>query len=75
MNLQYWIEYSQCVCSSLHPIGGCLHCDFVEYEKQRTETIVALKRAQAILDSEYPDSDSRHPSQWGLNELITKLET
>jgi hypothetical protein len=37
--------------------------------------LAALRRAEKILDSEYPAQDERHPGRWGLTELIHELET
>jgi hypothetical protein len=34
------------------------------------EMFAALKKAEEILDDEYPESDERHPSQWGLTKLL-----
>lgn len=35
MNLDYWIEQTECVCNSDSPIGGCLHCDLEELKSSR----------------------------------------
>jgi len=36
--------------------------------------LASLKMAQRMLDSEYPTTDHRHPTQWGLDQLIAELE-
>jgi hypothetical protein len=35
---------------------------------------VALKKARSILDSEYPESDERHPEHW-LDKILNNAET
>ena len=50
----------------------------VHYHNHFMEALEALKHAHAILESEYDpknEEDGRHPDQWGLTELIAKLET
>ena len=70
MNLQYWIDLSVCHCASKRPIGGCLHCDLVEYEKQLTEVLETLKDAKREIEL-----GSVEPLNYSeLCKLITKLE-
>ena len=40
----------------------------------KNKAVEALKRANSILEDEYPATDCRHPRQWRLDKLIAELE-
>jgi|GEM_PF-3884370 len=46
----------------------------VHFRNNFMRALEALKKAQSILDSEFPSTDERHPKQWGLDRLIAELE-
>jgi len=51
MNLQYWIDTTECVCGSERPIEGCLHCDLISLQQRLNDLFRTIEATGGVLQS------------------------
>jgi hypothetical protein len=49
VNIQYWIDTTECVCASKRPIGGCLHCDLLSLKQQLADLRSVLDALRVLM--------------------------
>jgi hypothetical protein len=52
----------------------CMFDDVEALEEKFDKALELLNKCYEMLFREYPESDCRHPSQWGLDTGIAELE-
>jgi len=68
--LQYWIDTSECACDSTTPIGGCLRCDLVEFQKRYDVVVMALYAMKHSAEDGMGMSDSLEQANAALAGVL-----